>query len=231
MERFEDLVGKRDGQRENHRRAREAMQAEYEAACEQAYKRLFPRRKFSMARGQKENKDEQAAIFERFSVRANEMTETHKQETEATETALCEAAESATFPAFDGMSLYYVSWGMAYSSQAYGAGKYARAAAETEADKARAHGLTVVVRERPDPRPANAGSYWTPAPDFEVWVNTSSLGAEILRYKPCCEDIVEWAARCWKRGTNPKVYNPFLSQEVCDEALKMSQKEGFAVEE
>lgn len=105
-----------------------------------------------------------------------------------------------------------------YRSQGYGAEKYAKAAAESIADKARACGLEVRIlqveahryTERHWRTGANMGeriSY-----RFEVEALATTLGAQILEYKPQIP-LREAVRLAWARGTNPRVAMPFLPYE------------------
>lgn len=87
-----------------------------------------------------------------------------------------------------------------YSSQGWGATTYARNAAEASADHYRAQGLRVEVRRRTAGRDLVY---------FEVWAEASADEARVARLKPG-QTLREWVRMCWRRGVNPRVYNPFL---------------------
>lgn len=40
------------------------------------------------------------------------------------------------------------------------------------------------------------------------------------------ETVLEWAVSCWKNGSNPKVVNPFISNEVFDKSLDIHMGKG-----
>ena len=94
-----------------------------------------------------------------------------------------------------------------YSTQGFGAIKYAKQSAESAADKARMHGLN------PDIRMVNEtsakGPHGVAGADFEIWVDTTKEGLVLLEYKPDLT-LREWVKACWGRQVNPRVYNPML---------------------
>ncbi len=121
-----------------------------------------------------------------------------------------------------------------YSTQGWGAEKYARHSAEADADHARSLGVPVEVRRRERVRcgacgevleittgalPPHFGCPNTKVPgvsrdagivDFEVWVRVAEdIDLEILKASPE-PSMVEYVRLCWKRGVNPRVYCPFL---------------------
>ncbi len=45
---------------------------------------------------------------------------------------------------------------------------------------------------------------------FEVRVNVVPEDLPILKHKDLSVPLVDWVQACWKRGVNPRVYDPFL---------------------
>lgn len=94
-----------------------------------------------------------------------------------------------------------------YSSQGWSAGKYAERAAEAVLDEARAAGVEcrVVASEKgASTRYAGDPVYYS----AQVLVQ-EQLDVEIVRRLPAIT-LREQVRLCWKRGVNPRVYNPFL---------------------
>lgn len=91
---------------------------------------------------------------------------------------------------------YGIVWSSTYRSQGYGMAKYTEMAAELEADEARMYGIPVELRKGDEGVSIYA--------DLE-----SELAVEILKRKPHLP-AKEWVRRCWARGVNPRVYNPYL---------------------
>jgi hypothetical protein len=109
-----------------------------------------------------------------------------------------------------------------YSTQGWGAGTYARNAAELRGDVARFHGLTVEVVpvskviEVGTPVPStsktvtNFGTRTYTIRHVEVYVHVrDELDLTILKYAPGLS-LRESVRLCWKRGANPRVFNPYL---------------------
>lgn len=96
-----------------------------------------------------------------------------------------------------------------YSSQGYGAAKYAQSAAEEIADKARLYGLEVEIRKveafRWEERHWRGWSQGTRISyRYEVHARTTPTGAEILAYKQG-PTLRERVRACWARKVNPRV--------------------------
>ena len=100
-----------------------------------------------------------------------------------------------------------------YRSQGWGAHKYAKQDAEREADVIRRQGFSVDVESR---RPIEDCDYT----EYRVMAN-----CEPWQYSVCKRrtDVMQWAVDCWRNGTNPKVYAPFLPdlvfEQSCDIAM------------
>ena len=103
---------------------------------------------------------------------------------------------------------------LSFSSQGWGARKYAENAAQSDLLDARHQGVEgeVVAVEKSLPAAESGGQAynWT---EFEVRVGVESgIDCEILRRRPGAplRDIVKYL---WQHGTNPRVYYPFLPYE------------------
>lgn len=91
-------------------------------------------------------------------------------------------------------------WTASYSSQGFGASRYARGAADDLASGYRALGVPVEVR-----RVVHGSS----VESWEVWANVASMvDREIVRRRKV--SLRDWMRDCLRRGQNPRVYNPFL---------------------
>ncbi len=103
--------------------------------------------------------------------------------------------------------------GGSYHTQGLGAGRYEKGSAEMLADKARLCDVPVDVVQvcawTPDmhtafPKGHESQGQWT------VFVAVESeADVEIVRRRPGLS-LVEQVRLCWKRGVNPRVYNPYL---------------------
>lgn len=102
-----------------------------------------------------------------------------------------------------------------YSTQGWGANKYAKNHAESEADTARYFDIPVEVRERyvkydpPIHSHYNGTSYGYH--EYDVVVALGQFQLEVLKRKPGIT-MKETVRLLWKRGVNPRVYYPFLPQ-------------------
>ena len=82
-----------------------------------------------------------------------------------------------------------------YSSQGWGADRYCKNDAEGKAEQARLSGLDAQVR-------FEEGEYC-------IYANTDGAGWDFAMRKPV-QSFKDQIKSCWKRGVNPRVYNPFL---------------------
>ena len=94
-------------------------------------------------------------------------------------------------------------WASTYSSQGYGASRYAKGAAESDALVYRRLGVPVEVRTV-----KNGVSEV-----FEVWANVESIADhEIARRKKL--SLRDWLKDCLRRGLDPRVFDPFLPHGI-----------------
>jgi hypothetical protein len=201
-----------------HREEKAVLEHEYRVAVIAAFRAKYPRRKlvrnFSFAAppiwGKLAAIDEELMREVRalFTERAEGMTTDHKAAREASEEEVNLAAEGyIPHPEEWGRwTLLATTYSGTYSSQGFGAMKYAHEAAERKAEDARGHGVGARVEKKA--RKAE-GRWGIEHGEFLVWVDTDELGAEALRRKPGIP-LREWVRRCWARGVNPRVMSPFL---------------------
>lgn len=145
---------------------------------------------------------EYRAMRDRWKALAESLTAEQIERDAALDVALEAAAKAESLPVVEAKqpaAAWFVHES-AYHTQGYGAAKYARAAAQEHADKATHYGLAAEVVQEPN-------AYGTKG--FAVHVNTTALGVEMVNRLPAVP-LREWLAACWKRGTNPRVFNPFL---------------------
>jgi hypothetical protein len=102
-----------------------------------------------------------------------------------------------------------------YSSQGWGANKYARKSLDEDLEMLQKLGYQCEIRQKlayDDPK-----CTWY---DYELWCNITDWQFDCINRREKL-DILQWSINCWKRGVNPKVYNPFLSNEIYDKSLEM----------
>jgi hypothetical protein len=108
-----------------------------------------------------------------------------------------------------------VSSASTYSSQGWGANKYAREALNDEVLILEKQGYRYEVRKELS---------WD-APDcpwynYQLWANITEWQFDCILRKTDFDEL-QWAIDCWKKGVNPKVYNPFLSNDIYDRSLEL----------
>jgi hypothetical protein len=210
MEEFEALLKELD--RLNHERrllhARDEnglpshpLNVAYRAALEADWRAANPKKKlpadrqklFDGAPNAEAIRLEHSAAAERWA------KETIHDPKELIENRLFELAVGLPVPAGEDWHQIGDVWESTYRSQSYAASKYANAKAHLIADKAVFYGLEASVERYGEG--ASVG--------YRVKARTTPTGAEVLRRKPDVP-VKDWVAACWKRGVNPRVYNPFL---------------------
>jgi hypothetical protein len=106
----------------------------------------------------------------------------------------------------------------AHNSQGFGAYKYAKAPLLRTQDLLSKHGFYSEIRE----------VYWGDVLDnpskpnelyqFKLWTELEPYQLDALERRQETS-LLDWATDCWKRGTNPKVYSPFLPDDIYDQSL------------
>ncbi len=183
----------------------DTVQGAYHAALEADFRKQWPRRTWSLDRAiQCPNLQ---ALRTEFQARVNTLFEQHQAQLKTIDATLASLAE--TLPVWTNGTLRKAMIASAHTfmSQGYGASRYADRQAQMIADKARYHGLTAEVRPEGTARTENR--WGITYQDYAVWVNTDEDGWELLRRKAEVP-LKEWLRLCWKRGVNPRVYDPFL---------------------
>lgn len=149
------------------------------------------------------------------------------------ERQLRELAPTLDLAPLPDMSRVYRSDVSSYRSQTNSYG-YAKAPAERRADLLGEWGFTAEVRvitwedEFGPGETRVAGwtgngymrNYKNMTHSFDVYANCEVYHLDAVE-RMGGKTILEWATDCWKRGTNPKVYYPFLSDEVYDKSMAM----------
>jgi hypothetical protein len=103
-------------------------------------------------------------------------------------------------PETEEMMKVYTVYTRDYNTQGWGANQYAEARAREVAEQFELAGFKAEVK----PVLNDKGAVFM----REVFANTTPDQRELVLDKPC--DMVEWVRLCWKRGVNPRVYNPWL---------------------
>ena len=153
-----------------------------------------------------------AEIRAPFQAEANRVMDQHSARTKQIEAGLNELAPYAEVRPGEPRAFTRI-YGSSYSTQGFGAQRYAQNSAELQADRCRHYGIEVEVRAVGERPKCSGGPYWSGAcwsPDYEVHAAVESdVDVEILRRRPG-PTLRESVRLCWKRGVNPRVFNPFL---------------------
>lgn len=153
-------------------------------------------------------------IQERWSKRSNERLVNRRLTIKRLETYLWEIAEHIKVKSGDVKVLFGRRSSSTYNSQGFGAISYAKGAAESLADTPRHNDIPVEI-EQENRKPSRSFGYSSIShANFKIWVFVASdQDGRILHYK-AGPSFREWIRMCWKRGTNPRVYNPWLPHGI-----------------
>jgi len=207
---------------DNHGQARRKLQDDFDKALQDSYKAEYPRRKFTASKSQENNAQEHDRILAEYSELARVMTEKQSKIEKTAREQLDKIAARSSLPVTKKMNRYASVSSSAYNTQGFGAHRYAKESAQQYLDKALAYGLQGEIRpvETDSGKDCTGHSYRTV--DYQVWVTLSKAGCKLLRMKPGTGNLLDWAVTCWRRGTNPKVYNPFLPHDISEEACRIA---------
>ena len=178
---------------------------EYEAAFrakqEAIFKARFPKKKkFDLKLIEADG--EYVALLTAAKLEAKNISDAFHTQQKAWEDELNTLAETTELPASDQMVMVdsvHAHWPNQTSPHTY-----SRAYAESKADYARHYGVEVEVRLFQDEYLPGKFSE-----KYGVWMKTTPMGWEILKRRAGV-GMKEWLRLCWKRGANPRVFNPFL---------------------
>lgn len=192
-----------------------ALQDEFETAAITLWRVEHPRSRMKFSTLRKRHFDFIRPIFDRFKSRATAIGTRRSVQRTRLHSLLDRLALSPTLFVYRSDTRWRCVWSSSsssYSTQGFGACKYARNSVENQADIARAAGVPVVIRAQVSTHQRT--QYDRYAPDstthYEAWCPIySDTDVELLRRKPG-PSLIEQVRLCWKRGTNPRVYNPFL---------------------
>jgi hypothetical protein len=171
------------------------------------------RRAFSLAASRDRNAEEHNAIYARLKVEVDRYLAEWYLEKRQIDWALSMLAAKADVPASETWQSVYSVSDSTYSSQGWGARKYARADAEAKLMDFLCHGPEGRVEEQfhPFDQPVRCASGETSKGwhEYHVMIPATELGGHILTRKPGLP-LREYVKHCWKKSVNPRVYLPFL---------------------
>ncbi len=192
---------------------RQAIQREFNALAEADWKKTQGRKKFSMVKALEllPHLEEMKIPFQ---ARVDALFKQQVAERAALDKEIDELAEKIQLT--DDLKVINKSdWAhygerstYDYSTQGFGAEKYARAAAEGLVDHVKACGFDAEIREKRKEPTISCG--WSMSSvEFHVFANCDAAICKIIERKPGLT-LREWVRLQWKRGVNPRVTNPFL---------------------
>jgi hypothetical protein len=150
-------------------------------------------------------------IGDAFRPRVDEITERQHYNEKALTARLDELAITAEIRPGEASLLFRSVSSSSYSTQTQSV-RYAEMAAEMDADVARANGIKVTIVKANERRVESHYPIYSSVElcDFIVSVFVADeIDVEILKRRPG-PTLREQVRLCWKRGVNPRVYNPYL---------------------
>ena len=217
------LIRQLRAMKRRHYKARKELQRKFEEEVETAYRKRFPRRKYSLSGCINENPQFHRDISDKYYLKFKELIKAYRAKEETLQREIEKTCENAVIPTTERLYKHETTSASTYWSQGFGACSYARGSAESTLNHAKDYGLKGEIREV-NSHMVKSGYPHMNLPsvrsaDYEVWLNTTKEGFKILQNKK--QSVLEWAIQCWRRGVNPKVYNPFLPDSIFDKSLSM----------
>ncbi len=192
---------------------RRAIQNKFNDVLALEWSRTQSRKNFSFAKAREvlPNYDE---LIKPFMEQSNELQKAQAIERQQKREELSALAEKIQVTAAHKIdekanwSLYGSRSTSDFSTQGFGAAKYAKSAAEDMVDHIRACGVEAEIRE--DRREPTVSCGWSmESVTYNVYVNCSKTICEIVERKPGLS-LRDWVKAQWARGVNPRVKNPML---------------------
>jgi hypothetical protein len=107
-----------------------------------------------------------------------------------------------------------------YATQGYGCNKYAKESLAENKLLLDLYGYQTEIRKTGGDFTDRWGiTYYR----YELWANITEFDYWMLTHGKHFVSVLNWATLCWKKGTNPKVYFPFLSDEDYEKSLALSR--------
>jgi len=181
----------------------------YQKDLENKHKELFPRRKKINLANIPDSELE--LIKNKWMGRARAYYTKRCHQRKLLGSVLDANCENVDMTPAESMSVMRSSNTSTYASQGFGAHKYARSALNSDYRILSDAGFTVEVTESESGRVTY----------FSLMANATDYQLDALR-RLDNGSLLEWAVRCWKSGTNPKVYNPFLPDGIFDESMAIA---------
>jgi len=192
----------------------QVLQNELDAAVEQAWREAYPRRKKVPSKDKLREWEGYPALLDLAKANLNRLRDEQTARLADLDKRL-EAliAEGVRPQAGDQEAELYRAYSFTYNSQGYASAKYTRGMVEMQADVARMYQIPVDVVEY-EPEWAQVKSYQIPPREVVAFVKVQDPEVDLFLLRACPPpSLAEQVRMCWKRGVNPRVYNPFLPHE------------------
>jgi len=128
---------------------------------------------------------------------------------------LQELAQTEILVPLQEMQLLKTSSTSDYGSQT-NAAKYAIGSLEVLEQPLRDNGFQTEIRTVESSHRKDSYGYYYHSGRYELWANAEPWQLDVCRRR---RDVLAWATACWKAGTNPKVYNPWLNDEIFEQSM------------
>lgn len=110
-----------------------------------------------------------------------------------------------------------------WHTQGMGAARYAISSLESSMQPLLDYGFTAEIRTLNTENRTDAYNHYYYYAEYELWANAESWQLDVCRRRM---SVLEWATACWRSGTNPKVYNPWLDDETFERSMSIAMTGG-----
>lgn len=214
IENFRVALSEYEGLFDKQKPARLAVQAEFDAIIQSEWRVLFGRKKYKGVEASKliPNYDE---LIKPFQARANKLLKDHTEERAVLTKKLDDLAEKIEITNdhiyFEAHRHIWTNYGgystSDYSTQGFGAAKYAKASAEGMLDHVQQFVKAEIREVRREP--TMSCGFSTESVDYQVWAGCDKTICEVIRRKPGLP-LRAVVKKLLKRGANPRVQIPLL---------------------
>lgn len=114
-----------------------------------------------------------------------------------------------------------------YHTQGYGANKYAKNSLNEDITLLQILGYNTEIRIVDGHNSGGQFSQWFET--YQLWANISEFDFYLLGKSGEFISVLNWAALCWRNGTNPKVYFQFLSQDDYEKSQALAYNTKYEI--
>jgi len=193
------------------------IQNEYENKICELHKKLLKKKKQSSPNQAYKNlmkygfEEKLQPISKSYQEKADTIIKNHKLQYEQMKKQLIDFAQQYSLKEENNKICIFTEHSGNYNSQGYGASKYARKALASKELLLNLLGFDTNVKEVNKHYSGYMNSIYYA--DYELWANISQFDYQMLQWSEEFISVLNWAVLCWKKGVNPMVYFPTLSQD------------------